>query len=144
TVVTTAQSFLRVYRAIVRTAGSTGWNIGTITIRDQDTDVTRASIEPFFNQTLMAVFTIPAGFTGFITSWYTGAVVNKDTEVLLFIRPYQEVFQVKRHIHIIGASYGERFDFAEKVEAKSDIEIRAKASGGGGDVSAGFFMWYER
>ena len=144
TVVTTTQSFLRVYRAIVRTAGSTGWNIGTITIRDQDTDTTRALIEPFFNQTTMAVFTVPVGFRGFITSWYCGAIANKDTEIHLLVRPFEEVFQVKRIFHIIGASYGERFDFPEVVEEKGDIEMRAKASAGGGDVATGFFMWYER
>ncbi len=143
TVVLSSNSYLRIYRAIVRTAGSTGWNIGTITIRDQDTDTTRATIEPFKNQTLMAMWTIPAGHTGFITAWYGGTTLNKATEVELYIRPFDEVFQVKRNMHLVQSSWGERFDFPERVTEKSDIELRAIASGGGGDVSAGFFMWYE-
>lgn len=144
TVVTSVKSYLRIYRAIIRTAGSTGWNIGTITIRDQDTDTTRATIEPFKNQTLMALWSIPANFTGFITGWYVGAnVKDKVVECELYLRPFGEVFQVKRNIHLVNNVLQEKFDFPERVPEKTDIEIRAIAGGGGGDVSAGFFMWYE-
>ncbi len=142
-VVTSTLTYFRIYRAIVRTAGSSGWNEGIITIRDQDTDTARALIAAQKNQTLMAIFTVPAGNTGFITSWYVGAIANKDTEFELYIRPEGEVFQVKRNIHLIGMAYSNNFDFPEVVNEKSDIEIRAMSSGGGGDVSAGFFMWYE-
>ena len=68
--VTTTGSFLRIFRAKVVTAGSSGRNEGTITIRDQDTSTTRALITnpaTYGNgQTLMAVYTIPAGKTGYI------------------------------------------------------------------------------
>ena len=112
-VVTSTNSFLRVYRTVVRTAGSTGWNIGTITIRDADTNTTRATIEPFKNQTLMAMFTVPAGSRGFITGWYGGTTLNKATEIELYIRPLGEVFQVKRNLHIVQNAFGEKFDFPE-------------------------------
>ena len=144
TVVTSVKSYLRIYRAIVRTAGSTGWNIGTITIRDQDTDITRATVEPLKNQTLMAVFTIPSGYTGFITTWYGGTILAKDTELELYVRPFGEVLQVKRNMHIFRNSFRDEIDFPERVTEKSDIEIRGLASGGGGDISAGFFLWYEK
>ena len=143
-IVTSALTYFRIYRAIVRTAGASGWNEGQITIRDQDTDTTRAIITTQKNQTLMAIFTVPADYTGFITSWYVGSVTSKDTEFELYIRPEGEVFQVKRNIHLVGIAYANEFDFPEIVLEKSDIEIRAMSSGGGGDVSAGFFMWYER
>jgi len=68
--VTTTGSFLRIFRARVVTAGSSGRNEGTITIRDQDTSTTRALITNGATdgngQTLMAVYTIPAGKTGYI------------------------------------------------------------------------------
>ena len=143
TVVTTTASFLRVFRAKVLTAGATGWNIGVITIRDQDTDTTRASIEATKNQTLMAVYTVPADMTGFITSWYMSTISNLATEVELYVRPFGSVLQVKRHFHIIQDIFAETIDFPEKVTEKSDIEVRALSAGGGGDVSAGFFMWIE-
>ncbi len=143
-VVTSVNSYLRVYRAIIRTAGSTGWNIGGITIRDQDIGTTRAFIESFDNQTLMALYTIPAGRTGFVTAWYAGTVSNKATEVVLAVRPFGEVFQSKRHLHLIQNLMPEqRFTFPEEVGEKSDVEIRAQAIGGGGDVSAGFCLWHE-
>ena len=143
-VVTTALTYFRIFRIIVRTAGASGWNEGEITVRDQDTNTTRAMVTTEKNQTLMAIFTVPAGHTGFITSWYVGSVTNKDTQFELYIRPEGEVFQVKRNIHLVGMAYSNEFDFPEVVPEKSDIEIRAMSSGGGGDVSAGFFMWYEK
>ncbi len=142
-VVTSSLTYLRIYRVIVKTAGASGWNEGLITIRDQDTDTARSLIAAQKNQTLQATFTIPAGNTGFITSWYVGSVTNKDTEFELYVRPFGETFQVKRNIHLVGMAYSNRFDFPEVVPEKSDIEIRAMSSGGGGDVSAGFFLWFE-
>jgi len=143
TFVTTTNSYIRFFRGIVRSAGVSGWNEGIITIRDQDTNTTRGSIEALKNQTLMAVFTIPAGNVGFITSWYVGSVTSKDSEFELYIRPFGEVFQVKRNVHLVGSAYISEFDFPEMVPEKSDIEIRGLSSGGGGNVSAGFFLWYE-
>jgi hypothetical protein len=68
--VTTTGSFLRIFRARVVTAGTSLRNEGTITIRDQDTSTTRALITNGatngMGQTLMAVYTIPAGKTGYI------------------------------------------------------------------------------
>ncbi len=142
-VVTSVLTYFRIYRVMVVEVGVSGWNEGQITIRDQDTDTARALIEVQKNQTLMATFTIPANYTGFITSWYVGSVTTKDTEFELYIRPFGEAFQVKRNIHLVGMAYSNRFDFPEVASGRSDIEIRASSSGGGGDVSAGFFLWYE-
>ena len=68
--VTTTGSFLRIFRARVVTAGTSLRNEGDITIRDQDTSTTRALITNGVTdgngQTLMAVYTIPAGKTGYI------------------------------------------------------------------------------
>lgn len=141
--VTTTLSYFRNFRAIIRSAGSTGWNVGVITIRDQDIGTTRAIIDANKNQTLMAVYTIPAGYTGYITSWYAGSVASKDTQIELYIRPFGEVFQVKRNMILNNAIYDEYIDFPEVATEKSDIEVRALSGGGGGDVSAGFFLWIE-
>ena len=92
----------------------------------------------------MAVFTIPSGHTGFITTWYGGTILAKDTELELYVRPFGEVFQGKRNMHIYRNSFRDEIDFPEMLTEKSDIEIRGLSSGGGGDVSAGFFLWYEK
>lgn len=143
TFVTTSDSFLRIFRAIVRSAGSSGWNEGVITIRDQDTDTTRALIEVNVNQTLMATYTVPAGQTAYITFWYAGSSFAKDTHIQMYVRPEGEVFQIKRYVHLFRQTYQGRLDFPEAVAEKSDIEIRAQASGGSGEISGGFFLWLE-
>lgn len=70
TAVTTTGSFLRIFRARVVTAGTSLRNEGDITIRDQDTSTTRALITngatSGMGQTLMAVYTVPAGKTAYI------------------------------------------------------------------------------
>ena len=144
TFVLSTKTYIRIPRAIVHTAGATGWNVGTITIRDQDTDTTRQLISPFKNQTLFGGDTCPAGFTCFITSWYVGSTAGKDAQVELYIRPFGEVFQVKRNIHLRDTSYSKEFDFPQRVAEKSDIELRAMATGGGGDISGGFLYWREK
>lgn len=142
-VVSTVSSYLRIYRAAVLTVGSSGWNEGTISIKDNANAVTLLTIEPFKNQTLMAVFTIPAGNNGFITSWYAATSSNKVVEAELYIRPLGESFQVNTLVELNQQPYKDEWEFPEPVAAKSDIEMRASAVAGGGTVSGGFTLWYE-
>jgi len=141
---TTTETYIRVYRAYILTAGSTGANVGAITIRDQDTDTTRALIDAGVGQTLMAVYTVPADYTGYITSWYVSSSISKQVDSMLQIRELNAAWNVKRYI-TMGAAipFFANFDFPEKIPEKTDIRIQAKAGGGGGAVSAGFFLWYE-
>jgi hypothetical protein len=141
--VSTGNSYLRVYRAKVMTAGDSGWNEGTISVKDNADSVTLLSIEPLKNQTLAAIFTIPDGNTGYITSWFAATSANKVVEVELFIRPFGEAFQIKTLVELNQQPYKDEWEFPEPVTAKSDIEVRATAVGGGGTVSGGFSLWYE-
>ena len=88
--VTTTGSFLRIFRARVVTAGSSGRNEGTITIRDQDTSTTRALITnpaTYGNgQTLMAVYTIPAGKTGYIININVSSQKDQEQTYRLMAR----------------------------------------------------------
>jgi hypothetical protein len=61
TTVTTTQTFLRVFRMSVETAGSTGNNEGTITVTYTGGSDVAATISQGNGQTLMALYTIPAG-----------------------------------------------------------------------------------
>jgi hypothetical protein len=141
--VDTANSYIRVYRAKVLSAGSSNWNEGTISVKDNADVVTLLTIEPKMSQTLMALFTVPAGNTGYILSWYATTGVAKVTSALLCLRPFGQVFQLKRYIEIYQGSYHERFDFPDPIPEKSDIALRAMAAGGGGTLSGGFSLWYE-
>lgn len=145
-VVTTA-SFRRVFRAKVITAGSTGINEGTILIRDQDTNTTRAQVDPLIGQTLMAVWTVPAGHTFYGTSWYAGSAVAKVIDIGIFIRDASLAnasWQNKKYVSFSDGVFTLIEEVPVKVPEKTDIEIRAMVSSAGGDISAGFNGWYEK
>lgn len=79
--VTTTNSFLRVYRARVVTAGSTGTNAGTITMTNTTSSnvIAQISVDTSgFGQTLMACYTIPNGKTGYLIS--VNGSSSKDNE----------------------------------------------------------------
>jgi len=72
--VSTTETWRRIYRAYVTQAGSGEVNAGNITISTDGT--TRAQISADQGQTLMAVYTVPAGLTGYITGWSIGSGAN--------------------------------------------------------------------
>ena len=114
-----------------------------------DTGDIQAQIKIGFEQTLMAMFTIPASRDGvtidsaYLTSFYAGTSTAKVTEILLFYRPFGGVFNIKHIIPINAGTDRHPYDFPPSYAPKGDLVIRASATGGGGEVSAGFDLWYE-
>ena len=148
TPVYTATKYLRVHRMQVRSGGTLAANDGTIyagtgAIGTSGVPANKfAAISVGENQTLMAVWTVPAGKTGYMEDFYAATYSNKVTLVRLRVRPPGEVFQTRKMILIDNNV--EQIKLHEKpVSEKSDIKITAMAAGGGGDVSAGFNLWYE-
>lgn len=75
--VTTSQSFKRMYRAYVLTAGSNTTNVGDITIKHTTTVANIFAVIPAgFSQTEISGYTIPAGYTGYLHSW---SIAMNDT-----------------------------------------------------------------
>jgi len=144
TTTATVKSYIRIFRSIVRLAGSSGWNEGDIAIRNNADDNLLAQITATLNQTLMAIWTVPRNFIGFLTSFYASTSSSKATEVHLYVRPFGEVFQVKKVITIFAGEGRIPYDFPLKIPEKADVVVRASAALGGGDVSAGFDLWYEQ
>lgn len=147
----------RIFRAL-NTSGTAAQ--GNIYISKDNTDVggngipdtvadIQAQIKIGFEQTLMAMFTIPASRAGsaitaaYLTSFYAGTSTAKVTEILLFYRPFGGVFNIKHVIPINAGATRHPYDFPPSYAPKGDLVIRASAAGGGGEVSAGFDLWYE-
>lgn len=66
--VTTTNTFIRAHTATILSAGSGGVNAGTITITQSTTTANvMLSMIPGRNQTNVSAFTIPAGYTGYLT-----------------------------------------------------------------------------
>ena len=112
-----------------------------------DTTKVRAVMQPGNNQTLMAVYTIPANTTGYMRDWYAstaGANKNANYVVQLRARPENRVFQLK-HISALSdngtSAYQHKYEEPEVFPAKTDLEIRTSVTAAGAtvaSVSAGF------
>lgn len=141
--VETDLEYLRVLKARILTAGAAGGNQGTINVRDSADIVTLLNIEPRRNESLMAILTIPVGFTARIVSWYAATSSNKVVNAELHVRRFGQVFQCKTFVEINQNPYKDAWLFPEPVLEKSDIDLRASTAGGGGAVSGGFSVLYE-
>lgn len=149
--VRTAASFLRTFRMIIHTAGSTGGNEGLITATSASTTALQAAIpngSDIHNQTEMAIFSVKRNATAAIVSYYgsinsesPGPASNPSTDLELLVHPFGEVFQVKHEKGLTrtGSSQFQHFFRPYlRVEGKSDIKIMAHVTDDDTAISAGF------
>jgi hypothetical protein len=156
TVVNTTQSFLRINRIIVRSAGSGGSNAGVIyagtgTVTTGVPANVYASVNGVIgaNQSLMSLWTVPAGYTAYMLQYEVSNGTTSNTpavcKLILAVRPYGEVFQSKDVKSLTtGMHIEETFALPIKIEEKSDIEVRAISSSASVtfDISAAFEIVY--
>ena len=143
--VNSVNTYIRLHRMIVKTAGSTGQNQGRILAKISSTTV--AQISTGFNQTLMAIYTIPAGKTGYLSRLY-GAVTpagaasgTRGGDLILRIRPENEVFQTKMIIGVSseGTTLSDfAYDQPLVLAAKTDIRVEYNANDNNTEIHAGF------
>jgi len=131
TTVTTTQTFLRVFRMSVETAGSSGNNEGTITVTYTGGSDVAATISAGNGQTLMALYTIPAGYTGYLLSMNISS--GKDQEMnFKFIQRDNSVanaaFQTKQFLDVRGGQTTVIFNAINVISEKSDIYVSGKGS----------------
>lgn len=123
---TLSTALLRVYRAFV--SGSTA-PTGTIVVANGGT--TYAQITAGENQTLMAVYTVPAGKTLYIN---TGTVTHgTDTTgaymtVRFMVRAFGGVFRTSTKVDITGRDLVFPFKYPLRLPEKTDLEVRAICS----------------
>ena len=156
TAVTTTNSFLRVNRALVLTAGSGGANAGIIYVGTGTVTLgVPANIYTTINgdgtnQSLQAFWTVPAGYTAYIyqTNISTGNSSNTPAvlKTILVIRPFGGVFNTKEVITLTDGNHLQNYNFPIKVTEKSDIEFRAESSSASVnfDVSASLNILYKQ
>ncbi len=144
-------TWMRVFR--IKNTGTTN-NAGDIYISDNNTDAggdgvpdtasnIKAKIDVGENQTLMAIYTIPNGKTGYMQCWF--ATLAKKVAAFSIVRHLRRedggVFQVKEVIALAstGTSTFKRcYDVPDMIPGKTDIVIRADSSANDVGVSAGF------
>lgn len=142
TAVAISGTWLRVYRCSVTTTGSGGVNAGTLTVRLAGAGATRLIIGVSNGQTLMAVYTIPAGYTGYILHYYASA--NAQTaayvDVKLFTRSSAGVVNLKHQQAISSGYFDYKFGVPFRITEKTDIYLNAVSSANNTDVCGGFDM----
>ena len=138
---TTTQTFIRVFRAYV--SGSQA-PTGNLNITNGGTTYARITVEE--NQTLMALWTVPAGYTGFLdhVNIATGTTnANQYITAQIIQRQLDGVFRVMMK-QTLGS--GGVADFLLRypilVPEKTDVEVRAVSSGSSNLISANFSMVY--
>lgn len=136
--VETTNQFLRVYRAYV----SNGTSItGDVVIANGGT--TYAKIFADYQQTLMAVYTIPAGYTGYLVTGNISVEKNQPVVAQLMTRRFGGVLRSQGIVSTFGVPFQREWKFPPVLPEKTDIEIRAKA-GATTSIAAGFEIVLEK
>jgi hypothetical protein len=138
---TTTKFFLRVYRGFV--AGSQE-PTGAVTVANGGTTYAYINGD---NQTLMALWTVPAGYEGFITQLDVTVLTeqnNKFGNIRLITREPGGVFRTQETFSVEQGPISLSYSTPVRIPEKTDIEYRAIASGLQADlrVSASFELLY--
>ena len=140
TAVNTVNSFLRINRGIVLTAGSGGKNAGII--RAGTGTVTSGVPANVFlsvngdgdNQSLMCLWTVPAGYTAFLVQTNVSTGNSSNTPALLkttiVARPLGGVFNTKERITLSDGNQIQSYNYPLVFTEKTDLEVRAESSSG--------------
>jgi len=146
TAVNTTNSFIRVNRVFVTdTAPSGDVYVGTGTVTSGVPATKYAKIVAGENQTEMAVWTVPSGYTGYIYKLQASGgstASNKYATLKLKVKPSGGVFRTQTTMVVQQNSAEFSLDVPIIATEKSDIEIRATASSGTEAVTANMFIVY--
>ena len=129
-------TFLRVFRAFVSTGAD---NVGNIDIKVSTTVVARITATK--GQTLMAVYTVPAGYTAYLTKGTMTCQASADATGNMFVRYFgQDAFRIGHTFEVGGVGGPYLYDFSVPVviPEKSDIDVRASVRSNNARVTAAF------
>ena len=131
-----SQVFRRVFRATLETATTGTANVGTVTVTVDSKSAAIISVGR--GQTLMSLYTIPAGKKGYLMQLDVGNQKDLELEVaLVFRNGSSNVWQTKDFITKRGGFTEKQYVLPIEINEKTDFEVRAKASATAA-VSAGF------
>lgn len=143
--VTTQKEYLRVYRMLVLESGTNDpindANKGNITAISSDTTTLQAKMLINNGQTLMLVYTVPAGKTGYVTGLSFSAGQGKQ---ILFKAKFRNgpsadyAFSVKYTVDLYQTSFIGNLVNPLRIPEKTDAVITAQTSSGTIDGSGSF------
>ena len=136
-------SFIRVFRATMKSANTGNNNVGTITITVSSTTV--AQIRPDYGQTLMCVYTVPRKHNAYLMQLDVGSSKDLENEVRFIQKEISNgnVWATKAFITTRGGFMEKNYAVPVVIPEKTDIELIAKASATSA-VSGGFELILEK
>lgn len=149
TQVTTTKSFIRIFRAYGATCGTALANVGLISVFDNAGTLQLLTITVGDAQTLMTIWTVPAGKIAYLLQINISTDSNKGARFSLFTRLNDGgvlyPWQIKYRAYIFSGQNTFPFVIPFKIPAKTDIEVRMLTPSAAGTTSAGatFELWYE-
>ena len=143
----TAQEFLRVNRAYVLTAGSSGTSIGTIYGSSEAgvaAGVPTGNVVVnmgLLNQSQLGIYTVPAGRTFYLDDLnFTAGIsqASKTATVRAVVRELGGVFRT-RYINVVQSNQLiAKFEYPLAIPEKSDIELRVVTNSTGNQIGGSF------
>ena len=123
--------FFRVFRAFVATSGTSGANEGTISIAQGATTLAQirtvgSPTATGLGQTFMSIYTVPAGYTGYIYQLDV-STAKADGDVFLMKRGVNDnsTWRAQDVMHTNNNDIERVYTFPLKIEEKTDVEVRA-------------------
>lgn len=134
----TTNSFLRVFRAYFLDGGAI--NVGNIDIKNGVTTVARITAN--FGQTLMAIYTVPAGYTAYLKKGAASNGPGDHHTCNMFVRYFGQLnFRVGHAFELAGSQYVYDFATPLPIPEKTDIDVKATTVAGNNHrVTAAFDM----
>lgn len=131
----TTQSFIRVYRAFMHNGSAA--NVGNIDVKISTTIIARITAGKA--QTLMGVYTVPAGYSLYLTQGVMSVQSGADATGNFFIRYGGEsAFRIAHTFEVASAEYFYAFHAPFKLPEKSDVDIRADLRSNNARITAAF------
>lgn len=131
TATTTAQ-FLRIHRAFINNGQTPG---DDILIEYNGT--TYAQITYDYNQTLMAVYTVPAGYTAYLCNLRVGIGKQKEVIARMQVREFGGIFRTRALLTSFGVPIDKEWIIPEVFPEKTDFMVMATANAST-DISSSF------
>lgn len=142
---TSTSTFLRLNEAYVASAGTNGQNVGTISIKQNGTNLLMAKMVAGDNRSFSSTYTVPAGRTAYVVQQDYGiltASANTTADLELRVRPYGGAF-VPQYVNPLGNGsmlINKKLTMPLKITAKSDIIIRGSSAANNSSVVGAYTL----
>lgn len=119
-------------------------NTGPIKVMQQAGTGVVGHIPALQGQSRQAVYTVPKGYTAYITNYTVGTGKEGEAEVGLYIREPGSAFKNKSNVSVRGQCFQQNFDSPLVVPQKSNIDFKGNSGSSGTSAIVNFEIWLKK